>query len=102
MKNLGRYNNDLSIPRKQDVDEKYTKPAAGIPKSDLSDSVQDSLGKADSALQSAPVTSVNGQTGAVTTREVPAVTTSDNGKFLRVVNGTWVAVAILDANGVEF
>lgn len=65
MKNLGRYNNDLSIPRKQDVDEKYTKPASGIPKSDLNESVQSSLSKADSALQAAPVTSVNRKTGAV-------------------------------------
>lgn len=33
---------------------------------------------------------------------VPAVTASDNGKFLRVVNGAWVAVSISDANGVNF
>lgn len=43
----------------------YSKPAGGIPKTDLSDSVQASLGKADTALQNAPVTSVNGKTGAV-------------------------------------
>ena len=49
-----------------------------------------------------PVKSVNGKTGAVTVREVPAVTTTDNGKFLRVVNGAWAAVAIADANGVKF
>ena len=49
-----------------------------------------------------PVTSVNGHTGAITIREVPAVTTSDNGKFLRVVNGAWAAVAIADANGGSF
>lgn len=45
---------------------KYTKPSGGIPKSDLAQSVQDSLDKANSALQSAPVTSVNGEIGAVT------------------------------------
>ena len=44
----------------------YTKPADGIPKSDLAQDVQASLGKADTALQSAPVTSVAGKTGAVT------------------------------------
>ncbi len=44
----------------------YSKPSGGIPKSDLASAVQTSLGKADTALQSAPVTSVNGQTGAVT------------------------------------
>lgn len=49
-----------------------------------------------------PVTSVNGETGAVTIREVPAVTTTDNGKFLRVVNGAWAVVAIADASGVKF
>ena len=36
-----------------------------VDKSDLASDVQTSLGKADSALQSAPVTSVNGQTGDV-------------------------------------
>lgn len=43
----------------------YSKPAGGIPKTDLSDAVQESLGKADTALQTAPVTSVNGKTGEV-------------------------------------
>ena len=83
----------------------------------------------------APVTSVNGKTGAVTlsatdvsaipstltgtagqvltktvdgqewkdaTKELPAVTASDNGKFLRVVNGAWAAVEIANANGGSF
>lgn len=49
-----------------------------------------------------PVTSVNGHTGAVTVHEVPTVTTADNGKFLRVVDGTWAAVAIANANGGSF
>ena len=39
---------------------------SSVSKSDLAADVQTSLGKADSALQEAPVTSVNGQTGAVT------------------------------------
>lgn len=43
-----------------------------VAKTDLADDVQTSLGKADSALQSAPVTSVNGKTGAVTI-SVPTV-----------------------------
>ena len=33
---------------------------------------------------------------------VPSVTTADNGKFLRVVNGEWVAAAIDNANGGSF
>jgi predicted RNA-binding protein with TRAM domain len=48
-----------------------------VAKSDLASDVQTSLGKADSALQSAPVTSVNGQTGAVTV-SVPTVPSTTN------------------------
>lgn len=83
----------------------YSKPSGGIPKTDLASAVQTSLGKADTALQSftesdptvpshvksitttdisnwnnklssAPVTSVNGQTGAVTLTIPSAVTES--------------------------
>lgn len=41
-----------------------------------------------------PVTSVNGKTGAVTVSAVPSCTASNNGQFLRVVNGvaTWSTV----------
>ena len=49
-----------------------------------------------------PVTSVNGKTGVVTVHEVPSVTTSDNGKFLRVVNGAWAVVEVDNASGVSF
>lgn len=35
-------------------------------------------------------------------KELPAVTPSDNGKFLRVVNGAWAAVTITNANGGSF
>ena len=53
----------------------YVKPSGGIPKTDLASDVQTSLGKADTALQTAPVTSVNGQTGAVTL-SIPTVPTN--------------------------
>lgn len=43
----------------------YSKPSGGIPKTDLAYAVQASLGKADTALQSAPVTKVNNKTGDV-------------------------------------
>lgn len=35
-------------------------------------------------------------------KEVPSVTTADNGKFLRVANGAWAAVEVSNANGVSF
>lgn len=56
---------DNKYATKSEVNAKYTKPNGGIPKSDLAQAVQTSLGKADTALQSAPVSSVNGLTGAV-------------------------------------
>lgn len=37
-----------------------------------------------------------------TDKVLPPVTTADNGKFLRVVNGAWLAVTIPDANGGSF
>lgn len=48
-----------------------------VSKTDLASDVQTSLGKADTALQSAPVTSVNGKTGAVTVA-VPTVPSTTN------------------------
>ena len=54
-----------------------------VAKSDLAQGVQTSLGKADSAVN-------------------VSVTTADNGKFLRVVNGVWAAVTVDNANGVSF
>ena len=48
-----------------------------VAKTDLAEDVQQSLDKADSALQSAPVTSVNGKTGAVTV-SVPTVPSTTN------------------------
>ena len=49
----------------QALAQKYTKPLAGIPASDMTEAVRMSLAKADSALQSAPVVSVDGKTGDV-------------------------------------
>lgn len=42
-----------------------------------------------------PVISVNGSTGAVSINAVPACSSSNNGQFLRVVNGvaTWTTVS---------
>ena len=54
-----------------------------VAKTDLARDVQTSLEKADSAVS-------------------VSVTTADNGKFLRVVNGVWVAATVDNANGVSF
>ncbi len=77
----------------------YVKPGTGIPKTDLSSAVQTSLGKADTALQSAPVTSVNTKTGAVVLSAsdvgaiaAPAGPTTDY--FLKWNGSAWVASAL--------
>jgi len=93
----------------------YDKPASGIPKSDLADDVQTSLDKADTAISLGLTAATPGQIIKVKTvqdgkpteweavdGEVPSVTASDNGKFLRVVSGAWTAVEIENANGGSF
>lgn len=42
------------------------------------------------------------KTDAAYQKKLPSVTTSDNGKFLRVVNGEWAADTVPSANGVNF
>lgn len=85
-----------------DVIEKQNKiTASGILKGDGAGGVSAAVAGTD-YLTEAPVTSVNGKTGAVKVREVPSVTASDNGKFLRVVSGAWAAVEIANANGGSF
>ena len=53
-------NNEIvtTYATKTEMNNKYTKPSDGIPKTDLAAAVQTSLGLADTALQSAPVTDV--------------------------------------------
>lgn len=69
-----------------------------VAKSDLASDVQTSLGKADSALQTAPVTSVNGQTGAVEVSVTPfivAVTYDSNqSKYVADKTHTEIVAAI--------
>ena len=48
------------------------------------------------------VQSVDKDTGSVYSTMAPAVTAKDNGKFLRVTNGQWAAVAITNAEEVSF
>lgn len=67
---------------------KYAKPSTGIPATDLAAAVQTSLGKADTALQVAPVVSVAGRTGAVT------LSINDISGAVKTVNNT-----APDANG---
>lgn len=49
-----------------------------------------------------PVTSVNGATGAVTVKAVPACSASNNGQFLRVVNGVAAWSTVPNAEEAEF
>lgn len=40
--------------------------------------------------------------GNLSIASLPAVTSSDNGKVLRVVSGAWAAASLPSANGVNF
>ena len=86
----------------------YSKPSGGIPASDLAQAVQTSLGKADTALQQhqslagyATESYVQQQIAAIPD-ELPAVSSTDNGKFLRVVSGAWAAQAVPAAESASF
>lgn len=86
----------------------YTKPSTGIPKTDLASDVQTSLGKADTALQQHQSLAGYATESYVQTQianipdELPTVTASDNGKFLRVVSGAWAAQAVPSAESNSF
>ena len=69
---------------------------------DPTGTVEATGGIPDYVANNAPVVSVNGKTGDVTIGEVPVVTTSDNGKFLRVINGAWAVAEVDNASGVSF
>ena len=66
----------------------YVKPNDGIPSSDFTSSVQLSLQKADSALQSAPVTSVNSKTGIVTLTASDVGALASDTTYVVTVNGS--------------
>lgn len=91
------------------VNGKLAKAPSTTGTGDMKKSVYDPTGSVaivggipDYVEANSPVTSVNSKTGAVTVRELPAVTASDNGKFLCVVNGAWSAETIPSANGGSF
>ena len=90
LKDSGKKISDLATTSQ--VNAKYTKPSGGIPKTDLASDVQTSLGKADTALQSAPVTSVNGKTGAVQLGASDVGALPSSTKFVSSVNGKTGAV----------
>ena len=48
------------------------------------------------------VSDVQNNKAAWSAKELPTVTTADNGKFLRVVSGAWAAAEIANAHGGRF
>lgn len=85
------------------IGQKYSKPAGGIPKSDLASAVQTSLGKADKALQKVP--STYRTAAAQDTIDLGKIDKPSNpatGAFL-VWNGTaWVAQTLATWQGGNY
>ena len=81
----------VTTQNKTDWDAKYDKPSTGIPKTDLAQSVQDSLGLADSSLQAhQPIKTINSTTMVGTGNinlQVPLVG-SGTGQNIKTVGGT--------------
>lgn len=80
--------NDDEIYIVQDNDKTTIDPATATPKANGTASVGTSLKYA--------------REDHIHPKELPNVTASDNGKFLRVVSGAWAAVEIANANGGSF
>jgi trimeric autotransporter adhesin len=59
--NTSDVNKPVSTAQNAAISAKYTKPGTGIPLTDLSSSVQSSIAKADTALQSITLKTINGQ-----------------------------------------
>lgn len=89
---VSQLTNDSGYATQSAVNAKYTKPSDGIPAEDLEESIQASLAKADSALQSAPVTSVNGKTGAVSLKATDVGALPSDTKYVSSVNGSTGAI----------
>ena len=78
------------------VAAKYSKPSSGIPKTDLSSTVQTSLGKADSALQAAHNTSTTAHTDIRTA----VANAQAHSEATRQIVSTWEG--FLDGSNVVF
>lgn len=110
MKNLSRYDENLSVPRKQDVDNKQSKiDIEGILQGDENGNISAAETMQTGSVQ-IPVGIFKGTASGNIETATPGtdymapipVTISDNGKFLRVVNGAWEAFSVSDANGRNF
>lgn len=110
MKNLSRYDENLSVPRKQDVDNKQAKiEVDGILQGDGNGNISAAETTQTGAVP-IPVGIFKGTANGNIEAAAPGtdymapvvVTSADNGKFLRVVDGAWAAATIDNANGVSF
>jgi len=69
----------------------------GVQYADMSSGVKASLNKADTALQTAPVTSVNNKTGIVTLNATDVGALANNTTYVSTVNGNGGAITITAA-----
>jgi hypothetical protein len=90
--NLAPANLPISTATQTALEALYTKPAGGITTSDFASSVVTSLGLANTALQSAPVSSVASRTGAITLTSADLTDSTTVGKSL-ITATTAAAVA---------
>lgn len=122
------YHMIVTLSNGTEYDAGYCRGASGSGTGDMQTSVYDPTGKNQdifayidnaiaglptppSASNTAPKAPGTATAGEETTyargdhvhpKELPTVAASDNGKFLRVVDGAWAAASVSNANGVSF
>lgn len=81
----------------------YTKPSGGIPKSDLAAAVQESLGKADTALQSVPSTyRTAAAQDTIDAGKIDKPSNPATGAFLVWNGSTWAAQTLATWQGGNY
>lgn len=68
----------------------------------LNNATKNSVKYTTQSLTTAQKTQARANIGAASSADIPTVTTSDNGKFMRVVNGVWAAESLPSAEGGSY
>lgn len=87
------YERQVFVDQVKDADGNITTEGTTLRAAHL-DHIEEGIVAAEAAAEAAAA--------AAAEKELPSVTTDDNGKLLQVVDGVWSAVEITDGNSVAY